>query len=115
MLSQLSERSSCSKLINAFERELIQTSRLQGFKLNEFLQRINNHQTSDTDSDLLAPASTDLTEGGGGEGGALVFVNEWWSAIVDSVVAIYLTTILRVTSISNIGALQMLTDIDYLR
>lgn len=118
-MSQLTERVSCAKLINAFERELIQTARSQGIKLSEFLQRINDPQSSGLDTletDLLNTGDvSNLGEVGVEGGNTLIFVNEWLSVIADSIVAIYLTTILRLSTISEIGALQLLTDIDYLR
>jgi hypothetical protein len=113
-------------VITAFERELINISRVQGVKLNEFLQRTSlSNENSEKMMEMNANDSSSLSDNNNIDTDAspgmndtmktMNFVNEWLTVITDSVVALYLSNILTVKKISNLGCLQILIDIDYLR
>jgi hypothetical protein len=100
-----------------FERELIQSARLLGFKLNEFIQKLaNDNSMMEKDSEYSSSTPHDNIEGVISPGGSsMMFVNEWLSAIADSIIALFLSDLLKISSISNMGSLQLVTDLDYLR
>jgi hypothetical protein len=117
VVAQLADRSSCNKLLVTFERELIQSARLLGFKLNEFIQKLaNDNSMMEKDSEYSSSTPHDNIEGVISPGGSsMMFVNEWLSAIADSIIALFLSDLLKISSISNMGSLQLVTDLDYLR
>jgi hypothetical protein len=137
MMNQLSDRAAVSKLIIALERELVTLSRMQGVKLTAFLKDSfanqegsekdmmnNDYYTSAIEEGNANNGNTDSSELGNANSNAANlsdntkitnFVNEWLTVISDSVVAVFLSAVLKLSKISNLGSLQILTDIDYLR
>lgn len=117
-LSQLTDRASCIKLLIAFERELVQIARAHSIALtsvgNGTLAELANLER---ESEAIAEPSESSDDGQTqiqDSAKSMQFVNEWLTAISDSVLAIFISQVLRVQRFSNLGVFQVLTDIDYL-
>ena len=118
-MSQLTDRASCIKLLIAFERELVQTARAHSIALtsvgNGTLAELANLERESEAIAEPSESSDDSQTQIQDNAKSMQFVNEWLTAISDSVLAIFISQVLRVQRFSNLGVFQVLTDIDYLR
>lgn len=68
---------------------------------------------SSEDADIAVTDGIDETSDDSQQ--VLLFVNEWLTTICDAVVGQILFQMLEIPRISRVGAVQLSTDIDYLR